>query len=113
MKERLDEVSLANFVRVAEGTLGRSGLALGDVAYLCAIHMKPSMHDALVSALGLDAESAAYLDDTGHMSGIDPLVALERASRNGRVRDGDVVLLVAAGTGYTWAASVVRWGALP
>jgi 3-oxoacyl-[acyl-carrier-protein] synthase III len=26
------------------------------------------------------------------------------------VSDGDVVLLLSAGTGYTWAASVVRWG---
>jgi 3-oxoacyl-[acyl-carrier-protein] synthase III len=26
------------------------------------------------------------------------------------VRDGDLVLLLSAGTGYTWAASVVRWG---
>jgi 3-oxoacyl-[acyl-carrier-protein] synthase III len=30
--------------------------------------------------------------------------------RDGRVRDGDVVLLLSAGTGYTWAASTVRWG---
>ena len=26
------------------------------------------------------------------------------------VADGDLVLLLAAGTGYTWAASVIRWG---
>ena len=26
------------------------------------------------------------------------------------VRRLDLVLLLAAGTGYTWAASVVRWG---
>ena len=70
--------------------------------------MKPSMHRALVEALGV--ERAAYLDDTGHMSGVDPLFALDRAVRSGDVRDGDLVLLLAAGTGYTWAASVVRWG---
>ena len=110
MKERLDDVSLDNFARAAEGALQRSGLGLGDVGYLCGIHMKPSMHDALLGALGLAAERAAYLDDTGHMSGVDPLFALDRASRSGRLADGDVVLLLAAGTGYTWAASVVRWG---
>ena len=44
------------------------------------------------------------------MSGVDPLLALDRAARAGRSRDGDLVLLLAAGTGYTWAASVVRWG---
>jgi len=110
MKERLDETSLDNFVRAAEGALARSGAGLGDVAYLCGIHMKPSMHNALLAALGLDRERAAYLDDTGHMSGVDPLLALDRAAREGRLDTGDLVLLLAAGTGYTWAASVVRWG---
>jgi 3-oxoacyl-[acyl-carrier-protein] synthase-3 len=113
MKTRLDEISLPNFVRAAEGALERSGgLALADVSYLCGIHMKPSMHRALLDALGLDESRAAYLDDTGHMSGVDPMLALDRASRAGDLSDGDVILLLAAGTGYTWAASVVRWGLL-
>ena len=72
--------------------------------------MKRSMHEAIVAALGLPLDRAAYLDDTGHMSGVDPLLAFDRATRTGDVRDGDLVLLLAAGTGYTWAASVVRWG---
>ncbi len=110
MKNGLDEVSLANFLAAAEGAVARSGASLGDVAYLCGIHMKRSMHEAIVSALGLPLDRAAYLDDTGHMSGVDPLLALDRATRAGDVRDGDLVLLLAAGTGYTWAASAVRWG---
>lgn len=110
MKGGLDEVSLANFVAAAEGALARSGASLEDVSYLCGIHMKRSMHEAIVSALGLDLARASYLDDTGHMSGVDPLLALDRAVRAGEVGDGDLVLLLAAGTGYTWAASVVRWG---
>jgi 3-oxoacyl-[acyl-carrier-protein] synthase-3 len=44
------------------------------------------------------------------MSGVDPLLALDRAARTGDLRAGELVLLLAAGTGYTWAASVVRWG---
>jgi 3-oxoacyl-[acyl-carrier-protein] synthase III len=110
MKQRLDEVSLPNFVRAAEGALARSGAGLEDVSFLCGIHMKRSMHDVLVSELGIEPERAAYLDDAGHMSGVDPLLALDRASAAGRLADGDLVLLLAAGTGYTWAASVVRWG---
>jgi 3-oxoacyl-[acyl-carrier-protein] synthase-3 len=110
MKDRLDEVSLKNFVRAAAGALERSGAQLRDVSYLCGIHMKPSMHRALLSELGLPPERAAYLDDTGHMSGVDPLLALDRAGRAGKLADGDLVLLLAAGTGYTWAANVVRWG---
>ena len=110
MKERLDEISLPNFIRVADEALARSGASLGDVSYLCVIHMKRSMHDTLVAALGVDPARTIYLDDTGHMSGVDPLLALDRASRAGELRDGDLVLLLAAGTGYTWAASVLRWG---
>jgi len=110
MKERLDEVSLPNFVRAAEGALARSGAGLADVDYLCGIHMKRSMHEALVDALGVDPDRAAYLDDAGHMSGVDPLLGLDRARRAGELEDGDLVVVLAAGTGYTWAASVVRWG---
>jgi 3-oxoacyl-[acyl-carrier-protein] synthase III len=110
MRDRLDEISLDRFVKVAEDAARRSRAELGDLSYLCGIHMKRSMHGALVAALGLPPSRAAYLDDTGHMSGVDPLLALDRASRAGELADGDLVLLLAAGTGYTWAASVVRWG---
>ena len=110
MKGGLDEVSLPNFVAAAQGALERSGVTLADISYLCGIHMKRSMHEALVAALGVDPARAAYLDDTGHMSGVDPLLALDRAARSGELADGDLVLLLAAGTGYTWAASVIRWG---
>jgi 3-oxoacyl-[acyl-carrier-protein] synthase III len=110
MKERLDDVSLPNFVRAAEGALARSEASLEDLAYVCAIHMKRSMHDALLQVLGVDPGRAGYLDDAGHMSGVDPLLALDRALDAGALSDGDLVLLLAAGTGYTWAASVLRWG---
>jgi 3-oxoacyl-[acyl-carrier-protein] synthase-3 len=112
MKEQLDNSSLRNFVRAADGALARSGLARGDVTFLCALHMKRSMHIALCEALGIDVARADVLDDTGHMSGVDTLLLLDRAARAGTIGDGDVVLLLAAGTGYTWAASVVRWGPL-
>jgi 3-oxoacyl-[acyl-carrier-protein] synthase III len=110
MKGGLDEVSLPNFVAVARGAVERSGLRLEDVAVVCPLHTKRSMFEALLSGLGMREDQAVYLDDTGHMSGVDPLLGLDRAVRDGRVRDGDVVLLLSAGTGYTWAASTVRWG---
>ncbi len=36
--------------------------------------------------------------------------AMGRAEVTQFVEESDLVLLLAAGTGYTWAASVVRWG---
>lgn len=110
MKARLDDVSLENFVRVSRDAARRSGVALSDVGYLCGLHMKRSMHEGLLEALGVSADRAAYLDDTGHVSGADPLLALDRAARDRKLADGELVLLLAAGTGYTWAATLVRWG---
>jgi 3-oxoacyl-[acyl-carrier-protein] synthase-3 len=110
MKDGLDDVSLPNFVEAARGAVERSGAQLEDVSYLCGIHMKRSMHDAIVDALGVDPGRASYLDDTGHMSGVDPLLGLDRAARAGELAAGELVLLLAAGTGYTWAATALRWG---
>jgi 3-oxoacyl-[acyl-carrier-protein] synthase-3 len=107
MKDGLDAVSLPNFVAVARGALEGSSARLEDVSLLCGIHMKRSMHEAILRELGI--ERAVYLDDTGHMSGVDPLLGVDRASRAGELAAGDLVLLLAAGTGYTWAATVLRW----
>jgi 3-oxoacyl-[acyl-carrier-protein] synthase III len=107
MKDGLDAVSLPNFVAAARGALERSNARLEDVSLLCGIHMKRSMHEAILRELGI--ERAVYLDDTGHMSGVDPLLGVDRAARAGELEPGDLVLLLAAGTGYTWAAVVLRW----
>jgi 3-oxoacyl-[acyl-carrier-protein] synthase-3 len=112
MKDGLDVVSLPNFVAAARVALERSGASLVDLAFVCPLHMKRSMFLALLAELGVGEERAVYLDDTGHMSGVDSLFGLDRAARAGRLSDGDLVLLLAAGTGYTWAAQVVRWGPL-
>lgn len=111
MKSRLDPVTLPNFIAAAEGAVKRSGATLDEVDFYCGIHMKRSMHQTLLTRLGIDPERAVYLDDTGHMSGVDPLLALDRAVRSGQIDDRDLVLLLAAGTGYTWAAACLRWGA--
>jgi 3-oxoacyl-[acyl-carrier-protein] synthase-3 len=111
MKGGLDQISLPNFVAAARGAVERSGLTMAEIAFVCPLHTKRSMFLALLSELGMREDQAVYLDDTGHMSGVDSLLGLDRAVRDGRVQDGDAVLLLAAGTGYTWAATVVRWGA--
>ena len=112
MRDRLAEVSLGNFLEVATTAVKQSGLSLRDVDFVCPIHMKRSMQAALVDGLGLADSQAVYLEDTGHMSGVDNLVGLDRLARAGCLHDGDVVLLLAAGIGYTWAATVLRWGAV-
>ena len=113
MKGGLDQESLPNFVAAARGAAERSGLTLADLDFVCLLHTKRSMFEAVLASLEMTEEQAVYLDDTGHMSGVDSLLGLDRAVRERRVGDGDNVLLLSAGTGYTWAATVVRWGAAP
>jgi 3-oxoacyl-[acyl-carrier-protein] synthase-3 len=44
------------------------------------------------------------------MQAADQFVILDQARQGGLLHEGDVVVLAAAGVGYTWAATVVRWG---
>ena len=82
-----------------------------DVSYLCGIHMKRSMHDGDRRARSASTRARAYLDDTGPHERRRPAARRSTAPcAPASSRDGDLVLLLAAGTGYTWAASVVRWG---
>lgn len=110
MKDLLDPIAAGNFVRVATEALERSGYRPRDVATLCILHTKRSLFCQVLDRLGLREEQAIYLSDYGHLSALDPLVGLWRAREQGRLREGDVVLLLSAGTGYSWAATVIRWG---
>ncbi len=106
MRARLDEVSSANFAQVVQTALRRSGLDRID--FLAPVHMKRSMHDQLQRDLG--AARAFYLEGYGHMQAADQLTAVWEARQRGLLKDGDVVALVAAGVGYTWSATILRWG---
>jgi 3-oxoacyl-[acyl-carrier-protein] synthase-3 len=110
MKERLDPVSAENFIRVAKDAVERSGNRVEDIGLLCTIHTKRSLFLRVLEGLGLTEDRAIYLSDHGHMSACDPIFGLDRARQQGKLRDGDLVVLLAAGTGYTWAATAVRWG---
>lgn len=110
MKQRLDPVSARNFVRVAQEAVEQSGHRVADIALVCPIHVKRSLLAAVLEGLGLREDQAVYLSDRGHMSALDPLVGLHRAKKQDALHNGDLVVLLAAGTGYSWAATAIRWG---
>jgi len=110
LKERLDPVSLPNFLGVIREAVERSGYSLADVTFLALTHMKRSFHRRVLEELGLREEQSVYLEDCGHVQAADQILALEQGLACGRVREGDLVVLAGAGTGYTWAATALRWG---
>ncbi|WP_342540024.1 3-oxoacyl-ACP synthase [Heyndrickxia sp. FSL K6-6286] len=109
MKERLDPVSIANFDTVIRKALHRSGYTPQDIKLLLPLHTKRSMFKELLQSLELPEEKAIYLNHHGHMSALDPCVGLHFAQEKGLLNPGDLAVAVSAGTGYTWAATVVKW----
>jgi len=49
------------------------------------------------------------LDKYGNTSAASIPIALSEALEQGRVKSGDMVLNIAFGAGFTWAANLVRW----
>jgi 3-oxoacyl-[acyl-carrier-protein] synthase-3 len=49
------------------------------------------------------------VDRFGNTSSASIPLAIDQAVREGRIRPGMVLLLVAFGAGFTWGSVVVRW----
>ena len=94
------------------GALEAAGLSLADVSlYLGAQSQGWFMH-ACRLALGLSEEQA--VDTFPEVASLGPATIpfnLARARAQGRVKDGDVILMYSPGVGLTRAAGVYRWPA--
>ena len=110
MKARLEQKSLQNFLRVVRSSLEKSGYTEEEIDYLAILHMKKSAHDYVLNDLGIPAEKSIYLHEYGHIGQMDQILSLELAEKAGKLKDGDVAVLVSAGIGYAWGAITVKWG---
>ena len=110
MKDRLNEVSMPNWYHCIDESLRKAGLTRSDITYLSVLHMKRSGHYAMLKELGLNEDQSIYLENYGHIGQLDQILSLELALKEGKVKDGDVVCMIAAGIGYAWAANVIKWG---
>ncbi len=111
MKDRLNLVSMPNWFTCIDESLRKSGLVRADIDYLGILHIKRSGHLAILEELGLKPEQSIYLEDYGHIGQIDQILSLHLALQRNTVKEGSVVCLLAAGIGYVWASSIIRWGA--
>jgi 3-oxoacyl-[acyl-carrier-protein] synthase-3 len=53
--------------------------------------------------------SVVDVAEVGNTSAASIPIALDRAWRSGRIREGDLVLFTSFGAGLTWGATVMRW----
>lgn len=117
MKKRLNEVSMDNWVTCVDEALRKSGnkadgtpYTRADIDFLNMVLIKPSGHREMLARLGLSEEQAVYLNKIGHTGEQDAMFGIREGLAQGRLKDGDTMVIVAAGIGYVWAAGVVQWG---
>ncbi|MEO0699356.1 MAG: 3-oxoacyl-[acyl-carrier-protein] synthase III C-terminal domain-containing protein, partial [Pseudomonadota bacterium] len=65
--------------------------------------------DATAKKLGIPAEKVVVtVDQHANTSAASVPLALDVARRDGRIAEGDLVMLEAMGGGFTWGASLIR-----
>lgn len=110
MKARLNEVSAPNWMKCIDRSLEKAKLSKSDIGYLAILHIKRSGHLGMLKDLCLTEDQSIYLENYGHIGQIDQILSLQLALEQGKVKDGTVVCMLAAGIGYVWAANIIRWG---
>ena len=94
----------------AHTVLEQSGLKSEDLACIIPHQANLRIIEAIADRMGVPLERfVVNLDRFGNTSAAAVAIALDEASRTGRMKVGDYVLLVVFGGGLTWASSVIQW----
>jgi 3-oxoacyl-[acyl-carrier-protein] synthase III len=110
MKDRLNVVSMPNWFKCIDKAFEKSGINKSELSYAAILHMKRSAHMDMLKELNISEEQSIYLEDYGHIGQVDQILSLHLALEQGKIKDGSVISMVAAGIGYVWAANVIKWG---
>jgi 3-oxoacyl-[acyl-carrier-protein] synthase-3 len=100
-------VEMANACRQL---LEKSGFTSDDVDVLIPHQANARIMIAVSERLGIGLDRAVVdVETVGNTSAASIPIALDRAWRAGRVREGDLVLLTSFGAGLSWGANLIRW----
>lgn len=95
---------------VIEESFSLSGYDADDIDWFVPHQANRRIIDASAKKLGIAAEKVVVtVDRHGNTSAASIPLALDTAVRDGRIKQGDLVLLEAMGGGFTWGACLVRW----
>ena len=97
-----------------EKAMAHAGVTADDIALVVPHQANIRIIEAACQRLGIPMERAAtVLHYTGNTSSASIPLALVDALDDGRVNEGDLLLLVGFGAGMTAASAVLRWGGVP
>ncbi len=91
--------------------LERADITIDDIAWFAPHQANVRIIDAAGQRLGIAPErTLVNIDRYGNTSAASIPLVLAEAADDGRLRDGDLVLLSGFGAGLTWGSAVLRWG---
>ena len=90
--------------------LEKNGHTPDDVDLLIPHQANARIMVAVAERLGIPLERAVVdVAEVGNTSAASIPIALDRAYRAGRMKEGDLVLFTSFGAGLTWGATAMRW----
>lgn len=102
--------AVTRMTAAAEEVLKECGMEAADVDCIIPHQANIRIIRAVGQRLGLPEERFYInVDRFGNTSAASIAIALDEAVRNGRIRQGDHVLMFAFGGGFTWGASLMEW----
>lgn len=101
--------AVTNLASVMDESLGAIGLSAADVDWVVPHQANARILDATARKLGLPADKVVItVDQHANTSAASVPLALDVATRDGRIKPGQIVVLEAMGGGFTWGAAVLR-----
>ena len=92
--------------------LDKSGVAAEDVRWLIPHQANARIMKTVADRLGFGPERViSDVEHVGNTSAASIPIALDEAWRDGKIRQGDLVLMTSFGAGLAWGASLVKWTA--
>jgi 3-oxoacyl-[acyl-carrier-protein] synthase-3 len=102
--------AIRRIVETVNDCLQACNLSLDDVAMLISHQMNARIIESASKRLGLPDEKVFInIDEYGNTSAASVPIAFDECVRKGRIKRGDIVILVAFGAGLTWGANVIEF----
>lgn len=102
--------AVTNISEVIGDTLKQSGYQVSDIDWFVPHQANKRILNGAARKLGLDPDRIVItVDKHANTSAASIPLALNTACTDGRIKQGDLVLLEAMGGGFTWGALLIRW----
>ena len=103
------KLAATRMVEVAQQVLARNGLRIDDVALVLMHQANRRINEHCQKALGVPDDKVVHnIHKYGNTTAATIPLLWDECARQGRIRPGDLVLLVAFGAGMSWGATLVR-----